>query len=85
MSNSIQDKLLTISALHQLAVKDTDYLLPAIDGIQLYLHREDDDVYIIDLATDRKLPWSRLPQTVLDRIISNLTLYWTINQPHNLN
>lgn len=78
-------KLQLIQALSLEAVPETDYLLPAVDGIQLYLHREQDGLYIIDLVTDKRLPWAQLPDELLNRIIKHLSLRYYINQPHNLN
>lgn len=78
-------KLHLIQALCQEAVPETDYLLPTVEGIQLYLHREHDGLYIIDLVTDKRLPWAQLPEDLLDRIIRHLSLRYSINQPHNLN
>lgn len=85
MQDVKNSKLQLISTLCQAAVPETDYLLPAVEGVQLYLHRENAEMYIIDLVTDKCLPWPLLPEPLLDRIIQHLSLRYTINQPHNLN
>ena len=85
MTSTKTQKLLTISALGQLAITQNQYQLPLIDGVQLSIQRRHGELYIVEMTSNRKLPWSELPDELLDRIIRNLSLRLMINQPHLLN